>query len=156
MRSKSDGFHFERKEIEMSTDHNPTSVAEAFAQCVVTAKWAAILPLLSKSLASEHTAETLEDAFGWEVLDESLRQMHMEMSGEDEEMVPHLDPPDRFEVYEEAEWDAPEEIEPDLGWVEVDFMPSEESEFDTCFNCFLAMVDEDGPKIAAFEIQLPD
>ncbi|MBI1323790.1 hypothetical protein GC170_11495 [bacterium] len=140
----------------MSSDQDPTSVAESFANFVVKAKWAAILPLFSKSLVSEHTAESLADVLGWEVLGERLRQMHMEMSGEDEEMVPHLDPPERFEVYEEAEWDAPEEIEPDLGWVEVDFLPSEESEFDTCFNCFLAMVDEDGPKIAAFEIQLPD
>lgn len=140
----------------MTSEHDPASIAEAFDRCVVTAKWAEILPLLSKSLASEHTAETLEDAFGWEALGSCLRQMHMEMSGEDEEMVPHLDPPKRFEVYEEAVWDAPEGLEPDLGWVEVDFLPSDESDFDTCFNCFLAMIDEDGPKIAAFEIQLPD
>lgn len=140
----------------MSSDQDVMSVSETFANCVLTANWAAILPLFSKSLASEHTAVTLADSLGWDVLGERLRQMHMEMSGEDEEMVPHLDPPERFEAYEEAVWDAPEGIEPELGWVEVDFLPSENSEFDTCYNCFLAFVDEDGPKISAFEIQLPD
>ena len=140
----------------MSSGHDVASVSDAFANCVLTENWPAILPLLSKQLARISTAESLADELGWDVLGERLRQMHMQVSGEDEEMVPQIAPPERFEVYEEAVWDAPEEIEPDLGWVEVDFLPSEDSGFDTCYNCFLAMVEEGGPKIAAFEIRLPE
>ena len=35
----------------------------------------------------------------------------------------------------------------------VDFQPSENSEFDYCYNCFLAFVDEGGPRIAAYAIE---
>ena len=154
--TKPDGHHFQRNEIEMSSDDDVTSVSETFANCVLAAKWAEILPLLSESLARRVTAETLASEFGWDTLSVRLREMFMEMSGEPEDMVPELDPPVRFEVYEDAEWDAPEGLEPELGWVEVDFLPDEESGFDTCYNCFLGFADENGPRIMAFEISLPD
>jgi len=38
--------------------------------------------------------------------------------------------------------------------VQVNFLPSEDSGFDVCYDCFLAMTDEDGAKkIVAFEVE---
>jgi hypothetical protein len=81
--------------------------------------------------------------------------MHLDLTGEPEERVPDLDPPRRFEVFEVEERDPPAGHDPavPVGWVEVDFQPSEDSEFDACYNCFLAFVDEGGPRVTAYAIE---
>ncbi|MFO0952455.1 MAG: hypothetical protein U0835_15165 [Isosphaeraceae bacterium] len=139
----------------MSLPKGSTKTAREFARAVVRRKWEEILPLLSQSLRDRTTAESLADEFGWKQLGPRLRRMYIEESGEPEDIVPHLDPPKRFEVFEVEERDAPANLDPSVpfGWVEVDFQPGEDSGFDVCYNCFLAFVDEGGPRVAAFEIE---
>ncbi len=81
--------------------------------------------------------------------------MHIEQTGEPDDIVPELDPPKRFEVFEVEDREPPAGLDPSVpvGWVEVDFQPSEDSEFDVCYNCFLAFIDASGPRIAAYAIE---
>jgi hypothetical protein len=98
----------------------------------------------------------LAKELGWKELGPRLRREFMEATGESEDMVPELDPPKRFEIFEVEERDAPPNHDPQVpvGWVEVDFQPSEDSEFDVCYNCFLAFIEEGGPKICAYAIEM--
>ena len=129
--------------------------AREFARAVIRRRWAELPPLFAADARSIHTPESLEAAFGWSHLGPRLRQMHMDMTGEPEDMVPELDPPKRFEVFEVEERDAPagHDAAVPVGWVEVDFQPSEDSDFDQCYNCFLAFIDEAGPRITAYAIE---
>lgn len=130
-------------------------VANAFGRAVIRKKWGDILPLLAAGLKEHTTAESIAEEFGWLRLRERLRQMHIQLTGETDEMVPDLDPPKRFEVFEVEERDPPVGHDPSVPvtWMEVDFQPSEDSEFDACYNCFLAFVDEGVPRIMAFVIE---
>ena len=139
----------------MALPTGATEAAELFGRFVVRRKWAEMLPLFSAALAAQHTPQSLQAEFGWKSLGPRLRRMHLEATGEAEDIVPDLDPPKRFEVFEVEEREPPEGLAASVpfGWVEVDFQPSEDSEFDTCYNCFLAFIDEGGPRIAAYTIE---
>jgi len=139
----------------MALPNGATKVARQFARAVIKRQWAELPPLFTADARAIHTPESLETAFGWKHLAPRLRQMHIDMTGESEEMVPELDPPKRFEVLEVEERDPPAGHDPavPVGWVEVDFEPSEDSDFDQCYNCFLAFVDDAGPKITAYAIE---
>lgn len=137
----------------MALPKGSTKVAREFARCIIRRKWEDALPLFSAVLQSRKSADDLASEFGWKQLGPRLRQMHIEMTGEDEEMVPDLDPPKRCEIYEDEQRDPPADLETFAGWIEVDFQPSEDSDFDVCYNCFLAIVEENGPRIAAYEIE---
>ena len=129
--------------------------AECFGRFVIRRKWAEILHLFALDLQKQHTADSLQLEFGWKLLGPRLRRMHIDLTGESEDIVPHIDPPKRFEAFEVEDRDAPIGVVPstEIYWVEVDFLPSEDSEFDVCYNCFLAFIDEGGPRIAAFAIE---
>ena len=131
------------------------AAAESFGRLVIRRKWAEILPFFSADLQKQHTAESLQSEFGWKSLGPRLRRMHIDLTGESEDVVPDLDPPRRFEVFEVEDRDPPIGLVPSSQsyWVEVDFQPSEDSDFDVCYNCFLAFIDEGGPRIAAFAIE---
>ncbi len=139
----------------MSIPTGATEVASKFARAVVRRKWADIVPMLTTNAQSTFTAERLAAEFDWANLGPRLRREFIKASGESEDMVPKLDRPKRFEVFEVEERALPEGHDPAIpvGWVEVDFQPSEDSEFDVCYNCFLAFVDEDGPRITSFSIE---
>jgi hypothetical protein len=130
-------------------------VATAFATAVVRKRWPEIIPLLSTSAKSKYTADSLAAEFGWKQLGARLRREFIEASGESEDMVPKLDPPKRFETFEVEDRDPPPGHDPKVPivWIEVDFQPSEDSEFDVCYNCFLAFVDEGEPRIEAYSIE---
>jgi len=132
-----------------------TEAASKFGRLVVRRKWAEILPLFTSALRRQHTPQTLEAEFGWKHLGPRLRQMFLAMTEAPEDQVPEIDPPKRFEVFEVEEREASNGYDANrpMTWIEVDFQPSEDSEFDECYNCFLAFVEEDGPKIAAYEIE---
>ena len=139
----------------MALPEGSTDAAEAFGRLVVRRKWAEILPLFAAALQSKHTPQSVQAEFGWKALAPRLRGMHIERTGEPEDIVPELDPPKRFEVFEVEEREPPSSLAPSVpfGWVEVDFLPSEDSEFDVCYTCFLAFVDESGPRIAEYAIE---
>ena len=139
----------------MAWKNGALKVAREFARAVIRRKWAELPPLFASAAPSAHTPESLEAAFGWKHLGPRLRQWHLAQTGETEEMVPDLDPPKRFEVFEVEEREPPLGLDPSLlvGWIEVDFMPAADSEFDVCYNCFLAFIDESGPRVAAYTIE---
>lgn len=139
----------------MALPEGSTNAAEVFGRLVVRRKWAEILPLFATALRSRHSPQSVQAEFGWKALGPRLRRMHIELTGEPGDSVPDLDPPRRFEVFEVEEREPPAGLAPLLpfGWVEVDFLPSEDSEFDVCYNCFLAFVDEAGPRIAAYAVE---
>lgn len=133
-----------------------------FGRAVVRRKWDEILPLVTAGLRERVTSATLADEFGWKTLEPRLRQMHEEITGEALDPNDPLDPPKRFEVYEvedevggEPVRQPPAGHDPSIavGWLEVDVLPAEDSAFDQCYNCFLAIVDEDGPRITAYAIE---
>ena len=139
----------------MSLPQGSTKIAREFARAIVRRKWVDVLSLLTASLRATQTVELLASEFGWGGLGPRLRQQYITESGIPEEMVSELDPPKRFEIFEVEDRDAPigQDATIPFGWVEVDFQPSEDSEFDRCYNCFLAFVEEDGPKITAYAIE---
>ena len=139
----------------MSFPKGATEVANKFARAVVRRKWADIVPLLSITAQAAFPADRLAAEFDWAILGPRLRREHIEASGESEDMVPELDRPKRFEVFEVEEREPPAGHNPAIPvvWVEVDFQPSEDSEFDVCYNCFLAFVDEDGLRIMSYAIE---
>jgi hypothetical protein len=131
------------------------AAAKVFARAVIRKKWLELSQLFASAAQFENTPEYLEAAFGWKRLGPKLRQMHIDITGEDEEMVPELDPPKRYEMFEVEERDLPvgHDLNVPLCWVEIDFQPSEDSEFDQCYNCFLAFIDEGGPRVTAYAIE---
>ena len=139
----------------MALPRGAMKLAREFARGVIRRRWAELPPLFAADARTPGTPESLEAAFGWARLGPRLRKMHLEMTGESEDDVPELDPPKRFEVFEVEEREPPAGLAASVpvGWVEVDFQPSEDSEFDVCYNCFLAFIDEGGPKIAAYAIE---
>lgn len=137
-------------------------VAREFARAVVRRKWDDVLPLFTTNLRERITSAALADAFDWETLEPRLRQMHEAMTGETPDPDCPLDPPRRYEVYEvgndyrgEPLRPPPVEHDPAIPfcWMQVYFLPSEDSGFDECYNCFLAIVDEDGPRISSYDIE---
>ncbi len=137
-------------------------VARQFARAVIKRRWMELSPLFAASAVAANTPESLEAAFGWAHLGPRLRQMHIDMTGEPEDLVPELDPPRRFEVFEvgndyrgEPLRQPPAGHDPSIpvGWVQVDFLPSEDSGFDQCYNCLLAFIDEAGPRITTYVIE---
>jgi hypothetical protein len=139
----------------MSLPKGATKVAGEFARAVIRRKWADLLPLFTASARSRLTAELLAAEFGWDHLGPRFRREFIDESGAPEDQVPELDPPKRFEVFEVEERDPPAGHDPGIPvwWVEVDFYPSEDSEFDVCYNGFLAFVDEGGARITAHAIE---
>lgn len=137
----------------MSLPKDSTRIAEEFGRAVLSQEWAKLLPLFARQ--TKRTQEGLEAEFGWEELGPRLRKKWAEETGEIEDIVPDLDPPERFEVFEVEDRDPPPGHDPKIpfGWVEVDFQPSEDSMFDVSYNCFLAFIDEGGPKITAYAIE---
>jgi hypothetical protein len=95
-------------------------------------------------LRAQRTADSLAAEFGWKQLKPRLKQMHSDLTGEDLSTLPNLDPPKRYEEFEmvEGQRDPPPKLDPSVpfGWVEVDFYPSEDSEFDNCYNCLGLLV----------------
>ncbi len=134
-----------------------SKLAKEFARAVIRQKWDDLVPLLSSRLQTERSAEELAHEFGWKQLGPRLKQMHSELTGEELDELPDLDPPRRFEVFEmdDDQRDPPANFDRSIpfGWVEIDFYPAEDSGFDTCYNCFLAVIDESGPRIAAYCIE---
>ncbi|MDG3004999.1 hypothetical protein [Paludisphaera mucosa] len=139
----------------MSLPKGAAKAAREFARAILRRKWDEVPPLCTTALRATLTVEALAAEFGWSALGPRLRREHIAATGEDEAMVPELDPPRRFEVFEVEERDPPAGHDPriPLGWVEVDFLPSQGSEFDACYNCFLAFVDEAGPRVAAYDVE---
>ncbi len=130
--------------------------ARAFARAIIGKKWGVVLTLLAAELKEHTTAETLADEFGWDQLGPRLRQMHIALTREPDDAIPELDPPKRFEVFEVEERQPPAGLDSTIAvnWIEVDFQPAEDSEFDVCYNCFLAFVDEGAPRVIAFVIEI--
>ena len=131
------------------------TISREFARSIVRRKWAEMRPLCSTALQAQRSVDELATEFGWDQLGPRIRQLEADRTGEPIEAVPLYDPPRRFEVFEVEERDPPPGHDPAVrvGWVEVDFAPAEDSEFDYCYNCFLAIIDEDGPKISAYVIE---
>lgn len=129
--------------------------AGQFGRAVVRRKWADLSALFTASAQSVHTPDALEQAFGWKHLEPRLRRMHIDMTGESEDMVPVLDRPKRFEVFGVEGRAPPDGHDPavPVTWMEVDFQPAEDSEFDVCYNLFLAFIDEGGPRVTAYAIE---
>jgi hypothetical protein len=132
-----------------------TEVADKFARAVIRKKWPEILPLLTLTFQSQTTEISLGKEFGWKQLSERLRQDYLAMTGLSEDMVAKLDPPKRFEIFEVEDRDPPAGHDPKqpYQWIEVDFYPDEDSEFDVCYNCLLAIIDDEGAKITAYKIE---
>lgn len=136
--------------------------AKRVARAIVRQKWDDIPPLLTAELRDRVSPASLADEFGWNTLEPRLRQMHATLTGETPDPDDPLDPPRRFEVFEVEDEVGGEPVRrpPDghdpavlVGWVEVDFLPTEDSAFDQCYNCFLAIVDEDGLRVTAYVIE---
>lgn len=147
----------------MKMPEGALEAAERFADGVIAQRWTDLVKLFAASVRSRHSAESLEAAFHWDHLGPRLRQMFIAYSGEPAERVPHLDPPQRFDAFELGDdymgnplRNPPEgfEVGDTFGWVQIDFQPSEDSDFDECCCCFLAFIEEDGPKIIHYEIDL--
>lgn len=141
----------------MAVPDGGTELAREFARAVLRKRWADLLPILASNLQAQRTADDLAAEFGWKHLRRRLKQMHNEMTGENVDELPTLDPPKRFEEFEmeDGQREPPPGHDPSIpfGWVEVDFYPAEDSAFDTCYNCFLAVIDEGGPRVAAYCIE---
>lgn len=141
----------------MTVPEQGTDLACEFAEAVLHRRWADLLPLLASELRAQRTAALLAADFGWKQLLPRLKQMHSDLTDEDPSTLPNLDPPKRFDVFEmeEGQRATPANLDPTIpfGWVEVDFYPSEDSEFDSCYNCFLVVIDEGGPRVAAYFIE---
>jgi hypothetical protein len=137
-------------------------VAREFARAIVRRKWDDIPPLLTAGLQARLSPASLAGEFGWDALEPRLRQMHADLTGEEPDPDDPLDPPRRFEVFEVEDEVGGEPVRQPpaghdsavpVGWVEVDFLPDEDSAFDQCYNCLLAFVDEDGPRVTAYVIE---
>lgn len=137
--------------------------AEKFAEALIEEQWTELTSHFAESVQSKHSSETLKSALGWENLGPRLRQMYIDLSGEAEESVPHLDPPEQFDAFELGDdymgnpmRNPPEgfDVGDSFGWVEIDFSPSDESGFDDCYSLYLAFIEEGGPKIIHYEIDL--
>jgi hypothetical protein len=141
----------------MAVPEDGIELAREFAKAVIRRRWAELLPLLSSTLRAQRTADSIGAEFGWKHLLPRLKQMHSDQTGEDVSTCPDIDPPKRFEEFEmvEGQREPPSNLDPSIpfGWVEVNFYPSEDSEWDNCYNCFLAVVDEGGPRVAAYAIE---
>lgn len=137
--------------------------AEKFANGVMAEQWSDLAAQFSATVSASHTADSLQANLGWSNLNPRLRQMWIEHSGEPAEMVPYLDPPEQFEAFELGDdymgnpmRNPPEgfDVGESFGWVEVVFSPSDDSGFDDCYCLFLAFIEEEGPKIIHYEIDL--
>lgn len=148
----------------MSHPNGAKRVSREFAKAIIRRKWDDVLPLLASSLRARVSSASLAYEFGWGNLEPKLRQMHEAMTGETPDSENPLDPPRRYELYEHGNDYRGEPLRPPppghdpsipFGWMLVEFLPSEDSEFDQCYNCFLAIVDEDGPRISAYAVESP-
>lgn len=147
----------------MNIPDGAIQAAEQFAAAVIEEQWSDVASFFAGSVRSRHSAEALETDLGWENLGPRLRQMYIEVSGESSESVPNLDPPEQFDAFEVGNdymgnpmRTPPEgfEVRDSFGWVEIDFSPSDDSGFDECYCLYLAFIEEDGPKIIHYEIDL--
>jgi len=139
----------------MTLPNGDTKTAREFARVVIRRRWLELPSLFASAVQPMHTPQSLESEFGWARLGPRLRQMHIAATGELAEDVPDLDPPKRYELFEVEEREAPSGHAPTVPvhWIEVDYQPAEDSEFDVCFNCFLAFFDKSGPRVAAYAIE---
>lgn len=137
-------------------------VAREFARSVIRQRWDDIPQLLTLALRGQTTSASLADEFGWENLEPRLQQRHTALTGEEADPDDPLAPPNRYEVFkvDDEVSGEPVRLPPaghdpavSVGWVEIDFHPDEESGFDDCYRCFLALIDEHGPKISAYQIE---
>lgn len=126
----------------MSLPLSSGTVAHPFAEAVVNEDWDTMFSLLSAVAQSKYPAPKLAKHFRWKQLDARLRREWIEESGESAEMVPELDPPARFEIFEHEHPEPPVDHDPAIpfGWMKIEFFPDEDSEFDLCYNCLLAFV----------------
>lgn len=143
------------------------TVSELFGNAVLSRDWAAARALFCPASRKRISDAELALAFGWENLAPQLKESWAEQTGEDEEDIPELDPPTRFEA---SELDGRDEYGPEpvveggilpeeparaqCTWVQIDFLPQEDSEFDVCYRCNLAMSEEDPAQIAGFSIEV--
>jgi hypothetical protein len=78
----------------MSLPKGTTKVAREVARAIIRRRWQELLPLLADGLRSRVTVESLEAEFGWKTLGPRIRQMHIALTGEPEEMVPFFGSPE--------------------------------------------------------------
>jgi hypothetical protein len=140
----------------MTTPGNNDKLAREFAEAVLRENWSGLSKLFAKSALSPSEAQSLAREFGWDQLGPRLRRMYAEMTGEPEDMIPHLDPPKRCVVFPAVNREPPAGLPPSVRvhFMGVHFLPGEDSGFDTCYDCFLSLIDENGPRVLAYDIEL--
>lgn len=121
--------------------------ATLFAKLILKKKWPGAAALFAAS-----TPEGVAEQFEWKKLKKRLHEEWIQATGIDPDIASDLDPPKRFEVFAMEDEPAPAGFEAvPYCWIEVDFLPSEDSEFDHCYNAFLAFTGDD-PKIVAVRV----
>lgn len=145
------------------------ALGEAFAQAVCAEQWEDISPLLSESAHAGLSAKAMEklfaQKFSWSKLEPALQKAWTEQTGEEDDGF-DLDPPARFEVDES---EGRHEYSPapvfqggltqptpnqNAAWLQIEFLPDEDSGYDHCYRCYLCVVNERGKeKIAGYLVE---
>jgi hypothetical protein len=145
------------------------AVGEAFANAVCQEQWEDIYPLLSDSARAGLTAKAVEKQlvkqFSWGKLLPALKKAWNQETDEDVDDF-DLDPPALYEVYESEgrhEYSPKPVFQTGLtqptakqkaAWLQIEFLPDEDSEYDQCYRCYLCMINDAGQdKIAGYIVE---
>ena len=138
-------------------------LGQAFAKYAIDENWSDLSQCFTES--ARVTPQLLKDSLEWQTLLVRLLQAFKEETGVE---AVELSPPVSYDVYNDVCRDNDYGPQPILKvgqcaltdeegqgpFIEINFLPDEESGFDNCYRCILTIVDGDQPKVSGFEVEL--